>query len=60
MSFKERELYGKHIACICQNQHTIKRKRGSRYVAFYLVDNGKQLVTVVRIFYGGRDLQNLI
>ena len=30
------------------------------YVAFYLVDNDKQLVTVVRIFYGGRDIQNLI
>lgn len=30
------------------------------YVAYYLVDNDIRTVTVVRIFYGGRDIQNLI
>ena len=30
------------------------------YVAYYLVDHNKHIVTIVRIFYGSRDIQNLI
>ena len=32
----------------------------NNYVVFYLVDKSALTVTVVRIFYGGRDIQNLI
>ncbi len=32
----------------------------NNYVAFYLVDNEKKIVTVTRIFYGGRDIRKLI
>ena len=32
----------------------------NNYVVFYLADNHTRTVTVVRIFYGGRDIQNLI
>ena len=30
------------------------------YVVFYLVDNEKHIVTVNRIFYGGRNVQDII
>ena len=30
------------------------------YVVYYLVEPTAQLVTVVRIFYGGRDVENII
>ena len=30
-----------------------------KYVIFYLVDRNKKLVSVVRIFYGGRDIENI-
>lgn len=32
----------------------------NNYVVFYLVDKSALTVTVVRIFYGGRDIQNLV
>ena len=32
----------------------------NNYVVFYLVDDPTLTVTVVRIFYGGRNIQNLI
>ncbi|MCI8528053.1 MAG: type II toxin-antitoxin system RelE/ParE family toxin [Lachnospiraceae bacterium] len=30
------------------------------YVIYYLVESNKQLVTVVRIFYSGRDIEGVI
>lgn len=30
------------------------------YVAYYLVKSEKQLVSTVRVFYGGRDVENII
>ena len=30
------------------------------YVAYYLINHDKLTVTIVRIFYGGRDIQNQI
>ena len=30
------------------------------YVAFYLVDNDSNEVNIARIFYGGRDIENIV
>ncbi len=30
------------------------------FVVYYLVEKEKQLVSVVRIFYGGRDIENIV
>lgn len=30
------------------------------FIAYYLVDDEKKVVTVVRIFYGGRDIEEII
>ena len=30
------------------------------YVVFYLVDNDEKMVTVVRVFYGGRDIEGIV
>ena len=30
------------------------------YVVFYLVDDEKRVVTVIRVFYGGRDIKGII
>lgn len=31
-----------------------------KYLAFYLVDDITCTVTVVRVFYGGRDIENIV
>ena len=30
------------------------------YVVYYLVEPAKRLVSIVRIFYGGRDIENIV
>ena len=30
------------------------------YVVFYTVDEDSQIVTVIRIFYGGRDIEHIV
>ena len=30
------------------------------YIVFYLVDNVKRTVTVIRVLYGGRDIEEII
>ena len=30
------------------------------FIVYYLVDNEKKIVTVVRVFYGGRDIEGII
>ena len=30
------------------------------YIVYYLVDNNKGTVSIVRIFYGGRDVEHII
>ena len=30
------------------------------YIIFYIVDEGKSTVSVLRIFYGGRDIEHII
>lgn len=30
------------------------------YIAYYLVEPAKHLVSIVRVFYGGRDVENAI
>lgn len=30
------------------------------YVVYYLVESAKRLVSIVRIFYGGRDIENIV
>ena len=30
------------------------------YIVFYLIDKEKMTATIVRIFYGGRDIENII
>lgn len=32
----------------------------NRYIVFYLVDEESHTVTVIRIFYGGRDIEGMI
>lgn len=32
----------------------------NNYVIYYLIDNDKRLVTITRIFYGGRDVEHII
>lgn len=30
------------------------------FIVFYIVSNEKHLVTIVRILYGGRDIENIV
>jgi plasmid stabilization system protein ParE len=38
----------------------IRKMSVDNYVVFYLVDHATQTVTIIRIFYGGRDIENVI
>lgn len=42
--------------------HSLKMHKLSidNFIVFYLVDNEKNTVTIVRIIYGGRDIENMI
>lgn len=38
----------------------MRRLPVDNYVVYYLVEQDKYLVSVVRIFYGGRDIENIV
>ena len=38
----------------------MRRLPVDRYVVFYLVDNKEKAVIVVRVFYGGRDITDIV
>jgi toxin ParE1/3/4 len=38
----------------------MRRLPTGNYVVFYLVDPANRLVSIVRIFYGGRDIESII
>ncbi len=38
----------------------ISHKTSDRFVIFYLIDEERHIVTVVRIFYGDRDIKGII
>jgi toxin ParE1/3/4 len=38
----------------------IRKMPVNNYVVFYLIDDPKQAVNIVRIFYGGRDVESIV
>ncbi len=38
----------------------VRKMPVDRYVVYYMVDRAASLVSVVRVFYGGRDVESII
>lgn len=52
----------RYILVDCEPWHSLKMHQLSidNFIVFYLVDNEKNTATIVRIIYGGRNIENMI